>query len=127
MSKDFIFNKIKSAKKILILPSQPADLDCLCSAISMLWYVKEHAGNTEVKVYSFFQIPDKLMLFDEFKVIEQKYLAAIDLNVYDLIIGVDGNGYDRYLTNSYQKLITHSSTSHNHHFIIAIKNYFSFN
>lgn len=105
MNKELILSKIKSASKILILPSQPADLDCLSSATIMKWFVKEYLGKEDVRVYSFFQIPEKLLIFDDFKSIEQKYLDKIDLSVYDLIIGVDGNGYDRYLTNSYQKFI----------------------
>jgi len=102
-------SKIKSAKKILILPSQPADLDCLTSALSIKWYVQNIFGKEDVRVYSFFQIPEKLLIFEEFKQVEQKYLDKIDVTVYDLIIGVDGNGYDRYLTNSFQKFVSETS------------------
>lgn len=98
--------KIKSSNKILILPSQPADLDCLTSALSVKWYVQNVYGKEDVRIYSFFQIPEKLNLFEEIKSIEQKYLDKIDVTVYDLIIGVDGNGYDRYLTNSYSKYLS---------------------
>lgn len=109
MNINAIKDKIKSANKILILPSQPADLDCLTSALSINWYVKTIFKKEDVRIYSFFQIPEKLVIFDDINQIEQKYLDNIDISVYDLIIGVDGNGFDRYLTNSYQKFVSQES------------------
>jgi len=129
MNLDLINFKIKESKKILILPSQPADLDCICSALVMKWYVMQvknsynsieenedgYIGVDEenwVRIYSFFQIPDKLKLFPEISQIEQKYLENVDIPMYDLIIGVDGNGYDRFLTNGYQKYFSQNDLKH---------------
>lgn len=107
MNIDLVNSKIKEADKILILPSQPPDIDCLTSALIIKWYILLlKSKNADVRIYSFFQIPGKLKIFPEIEEIDQKYLDKVDLSVYDLIIGVDGNAFERYLTNSFNKYLS---------------------
>lgn len=99
-----IKDRILNSQKVLIVPSLPADGDCLGSSLSMKWYLNT-IGISDVRIYSFFKIPDKYKNFPGIDQIQSKYIDNIDFKFFDLVITVDGSQLDRIFSSEvYSKM-----------------------
>ncbi len=93
-----ILERFKSSNKILIVPSLPADGDCLGSSLAIKWYL-EKLGKRDIRIYAFFKIPEKYSSFPGIEQISSKYVDNIDYSVFDLIVSVDGSQLDRIFSS----------------------------
>lgn len=98
--------KIAASDNILIIASSPVDYDCLGTALTIKWYIKEKY-NKESQIFIFANVLESAKNFPGFQNnIFQKHPDKVNFSSYDLIILEDGNALRQFFTSKYEQYIS---------------------
>lgn len=96
-------SKISQSDKILIIASTPVDYDCMGTALTIKWYIKQKY-NKESTIYLFANVLDSAKKFPGYEGnINQKHPDKVDFASYDLVILEDGNALRQFFTAKFEQ------------------------